>query len=376
MRIIQIKIIVVLLMSLLSTTQIFAQVKVSEVLQESPLSKTESNKLYFVDFWATWCGPCVYAKKYLTVLQRQFPEDFYIISISEENPVKVERFLKINPTELTIAVDDNSYMHQKYGITSLPQGILFNAKGEVLWQGSSASLKPEIISRYLASSKKRKSFTNFVKVTASNDKVERDYQPKSPIEIKVIKEDLETIDVYESSTYMRYKGELSDILSHLSKTYKGQIELAEKLNKTYEIYLQKPLDLELDYGRKVLGELKYNVTEKKAEGLVYTLKVKKPNFWDINQIQWAKGQIPYLISDSEIMANDMSLKDMSYLLAKYLELPVVISFGDKKKLNEPHDWQVHYKYFELMQSNLLDYGIEVTKTEAKFPKYYITKKAP
>ena len=45
----------------------YSQVKVSEFIQESKIASPESNKLYFVDFWATWCVPCITAKEHLKV---------------------------------------------------------------------------------------------------------------------------------------------------------------------------------------------------------------------------------------------------------------------------------------------------------------------
>ena len=38
-------------------------------------------KYVLIDFWGTWCGPCIPAKKYLGSLQKQFPRDFYVISM-------------------------------------------------------------------------------------------------------------------------------------------------------------------------------------------------------------------------------------------------------------------------------------------------------
>jgi thiol-disulfide isomerase/thioredoxin len=127
----------------------YSQIKVSEFLQKSKIASPDNNKLYFVDFWATWCVPCITAKEHLKVLQRQFPDDFYVVSLSSENPVKVERFLEKKPNDLAVVIDYNKETFGKYNVNVLPAGVLFNAKGKVLWEGGAPDVKKYMVERFL-----------------------------------------------------------------------------------------------------------------------------------------------------------------------------------------------------------------------------------
>lgn len=375
MNILKFKLLIITGFILVLTTSLRAQIKVSEVVQTSKITASENNKLFFVDFWATWCGPCIHAKKYLTVIQKQFKNDLYIISLSEENTDQVSRFLRKTPTELTVAMDYYGQTFKTFNITSLPNGILFNAKGKKLWEGHPADLKPELLNRFLRQNSATANFEDFVSIISEEDEVNTDYVPKEQIEFKLIASSSEDLAVVDADDFLKLTGKLSDVLSYMSHIYSKQIMLPQNLNSTYEVYVKKPYTSSDNISYKIVDKLGYTISTSQNEGEVYKLTINSPNFWDTNQIDWGDDAPPYLVSDSDITADDYSLKDLSYQLSKALDVPVIITDEDAKSYKK-HDWQVHYKFFELMQSNLADYGISIQKEKSSYPIYTITKKAP
>jgi thiol-disulfide isomerase/thioredoxin len=60
-----------------------------------PVTKFEPGKVYVVEFWATWCGPCVASMPHLAELQTKWAsKGVQIISISDEDLETVDGFLK------------------------------------------------------------------------------------------------------------------------------------------------------------------------------------------------------------------------------------------------------------------------------------------
>ncbi len=354
----------------------FGQIKVSEFIQKSTIASPDNNKLFFVDFWATWCVPCITAKEHLKVLQSQFPNEFYVVSLSSENPLKVEKFLKNHPNNLTVAIDYNKETFDKYNVKVLPAGVLFNANGKVLWEGGAPDLKKEMVSRFLRQQTARTSLSSFFDVVSIEDETSNEYIPTEAMEFKPLVSGFEELSVVDNDNYLKVSGSLKSVLGYLAKIYKNQIVVAEGLDTNYEVYFKKPFNTNENLAFKLISELSLSVDRKFSEGEGMSFTIDTPKFWDTNQIDWGKNNAKYLIGDSQIQGDNVSLKDIAYQLANVLDMPIIIP--DDSDMNLAlHDWDFHYKFFQLMQIDLEDnYGIKVEKRTITYPVYHIEKKAP
>jgi thiol-disulfide isomerase/thioredoxin len=60
-----------------------------------PVTELAPGKVYVIEFWATWCGPCVASIPHLATLQDAYAEKgVTIISVSDEEPQTIETFLE------------------------------------------------------------------------------------------------------------------------------------------------------------------------------------------------------------------------------------------------------------------------------------------
>jgi thiol-disulfide isomerase/thioredoxin len=58
-------------------------------------SKLEKDNVYIIEFWATWCGPCIQAMPHIADLQEKYKDDnVQVISVSDEDMDTVEGFLE------------------------------------------------------------------------------------------------------------------------------------------------------------------------------------------------------------------------------------------------------------------------------------------
>jgi len=90
-----------------------------------------SGKIVYLDFWASWCGPCRASFPALQQLQNEFSADnFAIIGINlDDQPAKALRFLARNPVNFTLLYDAKSVTPKQYNIQAMPSSFIIDSNG-------------------------------------------------------------------------------------------------------------------------------------------------------------------------------------------------------------------------------------------------------
>lgn len=118
-----------------------------------PISNFETGKVYVVEFWATWCPPCIASMPHLAELQKEYKDkNLRIISISDEDLETVQEFLK-KPVpnqedektfgELTnaysLTTDPDQSVYNDYMVAAgqggIPTAFVVGKTGEIEWIG-------------------------------------------------------------------------------------------------------------------------------------------------------------------------------------------------------------------------------------------------
>jgi len=92
--------------------------------------KDFSGTAVFLNFWASWCGPCASEMTSIEKASRQFGDSIVFLALSNESPEQIEAFRKKNRLTFRFARLEATYL-DVYVVT-LPTTLLINAKGEVV----------------------------------------------------------------------------------------------------------------------------------------------------------------------------------------------------------------------------------------------------
>jgi len=123
--------------------------KVDEWVKGEKFDSLESGKVHVLEFWATWCGPCITAIPHLTELQKKYPDVRFVGVASSESGndeaaklAKVKEFVAGQGEKMdyrVVYVGDRTKMSRPWmeaaGQSGIPCSFIVDASGRVAWIG-------------------------------------------------------------------------------------------------------------------------------------------------------------------------------------------------------------------------------------------------
>ena len=124
-------------------------------LKGEPIDTFEKGNVYVVEFWATWCGPCIGGMPHLSELQRRYEDEVTIIGVNiwEREPAAVPAWMEREGDALmdyAVAMQEGTRMAETWmepaGERGIPASFIVDRDSTIAWIGHPGSLDEPLAS--------------------------------------------------------------------------------------------------------------------------------------------------------------------------------------------------------------------------------------
>ncbi|MBD0825450.1 TlpA disulfide reductase family protein [Aestuariibaculum marinum] len=132
-------------------------IKYSKWVKGEPITEFKDDKLYVMEFWATWCGPCIAAMPHLSELAHKYEGKISFVAVNVWEKIGNKPYESVIPTvskfvedlgekmDFNVVIDNNDQFMSnewliKAGVTGIPSTFLIQ-KGKLIWIGHPKDLE-------------------------------------------------------------------------------------------------------------------------------------------------------------------------------------------------------------------------------------------
>ncbi len=113
-------------------------------------------KVVVVDFWATWCGPCIASIPHTNALADKFRDSVVIVGLSNEGAGDIRQFMRNREMRYSIATDPMGRMQAAVGVRGIPHMMVVSPDGIVRFQGHPNQLTEALLRQIVEASARQR----------------------------------------------------------------------------------------------------------------------------------------------------------------------------------------------------------------------------
>jgi len=90
-------------------------------------------KVLYIDFWASWCRPCMKSFPFMNELEQDLKEQgLQVVAINlDESSEDAKAFLAKSPTQFLVAADSNEQCARSFDVKAMPSSYLIDRNGVI-----------------------------------------------------------------------------------------------------------------------------------------------------------------------------------------------------------------------------------------------------
>ncbi len=124
-----------------------------------------NDKIVILDFWATWCAPCIKSFPHLEELQTKFSNDIQIITITDDPEARINIFLEKSKMYLPIVIDEKRLLAKDFPHGTIPHTVVIDKSGIIKAVTTPSEITEDLINKILNNQdvnlKEKKDVINF-----------------------------------------------------------------------------------------------------------------------------------------------------------------------------------------------------------------------
>lgn len=374
----------------------FAQLKAGDIspnlqithwIQNIPANTSLDGKFLVIDFWATWCAPCLASMPHMNDLisENKNNKHLLFLALSDEESERILPMLKRVKISAVIVSDTTQKTQKQFKIQSLPYSVVIDDKKQIKWAGDPAELTNDVLQNIL----KRKNIPSENDEASEKDMALQVYTPITKNYYNVYADN--SIDEYfdlggfsakkygstmnanslNSVAQINIGVNTQQALANLMGVSPVQIVLPANLENSYVSYCYKSKTKikNTDILNAILNkaDLKYETSNELQDVIILQVSDTTRLYHDIAN---ESDRISRL-SESEkyvYLKNDIFTKIIPVLENKF-KCPVIIKGPEiyNKKINI----MLEINSFKDLQASMDIYGVKAFRGKENLPKYII-----